>query len=494
MRTRTRTGAVALTLAGTALLVATGCGTAEPPTASAPPAAEEPTPATSNDGPITRRSGTSSTPSAQTALSAPTPSTAVAPTSTTPTPTSQPGLLTAGPPSSRPVGDRFVDPSLTWGQDATPPSSAWVRPPLGRFGFDEVYGTPVRRLTSADGTRFDRNTYSRRQAENADGSNILTYHGSASYRVYEAERGGLVAELDLHPDAEPQWHPTDPGRIRHLIGPNSSVGGLQLLETTVASGETTVIADLTSRIQATVPNASYFKDRAEGSPSGDGNRYAWILHDDSEQPIGLVSYDLATDHILGITTDLVDDRIDWVSASVTGRYVVAGHAAGTFVYDADLGNRRLVTAALEHSDLALAADGTDRYVYIDFTSNPDTGGWLTSVDLATLDRVTIFDAFDQANTSMHISGKGYEKPGWVVVSTYNCKVPGAWTCEKVMAVELVANGRVLNLAHTYNCGDNYWTETHAVVNRAFTRIYFNSDAGSCGIDAEVYRLDVPAFP
>ena len=59
-----------------------------------------------------------------------------------------------------------------------------------------------------------------------------------------------------------------------------------------------------------------------------------------------------------------------------------------------------------------------------------------------------------------------------------------------MAVEL-ATGLVVNLAHTYNCGDDYWTETHAVVNRSFTRIYFNSDAGSCGIDAEVYELTVP---
>jgi hypothetical protein len=382
---------------------------------------------------------------------------------------------------------------LTWGYDASKPSTAWTRPALGTPTADPAYGAAVRRLTSADGTRFNRNTYSRRQAENANGTHILTYHGSAAYQVHDLQRGSLIAALDMHPDAEPQWHPTDPNRIRHLLGPNSSVGGLQLLETSVSSGQTTVIADLTSRVKAEVPSALYMKDRAEGAPSQDGSRYAWIIYDRSEQPIGLVSYDLANDRVLGITTDLVDDQIDWVSTSATGRYIVAGHNAGTFVYNDDLTNRRLVTAALEHSDLALGADGGDRYVFIDFSADPETGGWLTSVDLRTLDRVKIFDAYAQANTSMHISGKGYGKPGWVVVSTYNCKVPGAWTCEKVMAVELAENGRVLNLAHTYNCGDNYWTETHAVVNRAFTRVYFNSDSGSCGIDAEVYRLDVPPF-
>ena len=60
-------------------------------------------------------------------------------------------------------------------------------------------------------------------------------------------------------------------------------------------------------------------------------------------------------------------------------------------------------------------------------------------------------------------------------------------------MELAEEGRLLNLAHTYNAGDSYWTEPHAVVNRDFTRVYFNSDGGSGGIDAEVYELTLPSF-
>ena len=114
-------------------------------------------------------------------------------------------------------------------------------------------------------------------------------------------------------------------------------------------------------------------------------------------------------------------------------------------------------------------------------------------DLETGEATRIFDIYDDANTSIHISGKGYDRPGWVIASTYNCKVPGAWSCEKVMAVELQPNGRILQLAHTHNCGDDYWTETHAAVNRDFTRVYFNTDSGSCGMDAEVMEITVPAF-
>ena len=71
------------------------------------------------------------------------------------------------------------------------------------------------------------------------------------------------------------------------------------------------------------------------------------------------------------------------------------------------------------------------------------------------------------------------------------KIGSAWL--QVFAAELKPNGRILNLAHTHNCGQDYWTETHAVANRDFTRVYYNTDSGSCGIDAEVMMIDVPPF-
>lgn len=381
--------------------------------------------------------------------------------------------------------------------DATPPASDWTKPALGGTFTDPVYGTQVRRVTSADGTRFDRNTYSRRQAENADGTLFFTYHGEAEYRVYNRVTLDLVRVLDIHPDGEPQWHPTDADLVRSVAGPNSYSGDLRWYETSVNTGATTVIADLTARIQARFPNALYMKDQAEGSPSADGNRMAWTIFSDAEEPVGIVSYDLATDQILGLF-DLADSPadagpLDWVSMSPTGTYVMAGHWNATLVYNADLSNERRVNNKGDHSDIALSAEGTDSYVYIDFSADRD-GGWLVAVDLTTLERTRLVNLYDDANTSVHVSGKGYDRPGWVVVSTYNCKELGAWSCEKVLLVDISRTNRIYDLAHTYNCGDDYWTETHAVVNRSFTRVYFNSDGGSCGIDAEVYELTLPLLP
>lgn len=396
---------------------------------------------------------------------------------------------------TRPAGvvENVASTSVTWGLDATPPVADWQRPNrLARYE-DPIYGTSVRRMTSADGTRFDRNTYSRRQPENADGSRFMTYHGSAAYHVHDRVTGELVRALDIHPDAEPQWHPTDPDVIRHVAGPSASTGDLRYHEIDVETGARTVVADLTDRVRRVLPTAVYMIDRAEGSPSMDGSRSAWIVHDRDGDQIGVVSYDLASDRVLGILSSFERGvgQLDWVSMSPSGRYVMAGYWDRAVVYDADLTNRRVAFEGGEHSDIARGADGSDVYVYIDFTASSN-GGWLMAVDLDTLAERRLFDLYDDANTSIHVSGKGYDRPGWVVVSTYNCKEPGAWSCEKVMAVEL-ATGRVLNLAHTYNCGDEYWTETHAAVNRSFTRVYFNSDGGSCGIDAEVYELTIPAF-
>lgn len=415
-----------------------------------------------------------------------------APNPSTPPTTAAPATTpaTAAPPATTDRTGTAPEPltPLVEGFDATPPSADWTKPALYDATIDPAYRTTVRRMTSADGTRFDRNTYSRRQAENADGTAFMTYHGDAEYRVYDRADGALLAALPIHPDAEPQWHPTEPDLVRHMLGPNSYVGDLRYYETRVSTGESNVIADLTDRIQAQIPTARYMIDRAEGSPSADGSVLAWIVHDDAEVPVAIVSYDLSTDTVLGTAPlDPANGRLDWVSASPTGTYVVAGYVDATTVFDADLTNERRINNKADHSDIALSADGRDTYVYIDFSADVD-GGWLVAVDLGTLERTRLFDLYDDANTSIHISGKAYDMPGWVVASTYNCKVPGAWSCDKVMAVELGGTNRVMNLAHTYNCGDNYWTETHAVANRDLSRVYFNSDGGSCGIDAEVYEI------
>jgi len=163
--------------------------------------------------------------------------------------------------------------NLIFGKDTTPLSSNWSRPAINTPYTEPAYNTTLKRVTSSEGTRFNRNKYSRIQNENADGSYFFTYHGSASYHVYDTSTLQLIRDLDIHPDAELQWHPSNPNIIRHLKGSNSEQDSLKLYETKVDSGETSVLVDLTAKIRAIFPSATEMFDGDEGSPSKDGNRY-----------------------------------------------------------------------------------------------------------------------------------------------------------------------------------------------------------------------------
>lgn len=396
---------------------------------------------------------------------------------------------------------------LTWGQDERLESPDWTRPPRFSPIQDPAYGTSVERLTNADAGPWDRVDYSRRQAENADGTLFMTHvrteENVYTFRIYSID-GEPINDLAIHPDGQPQWHPTEPDIIRHVDGPEASSGSLRLMEINARTNERGATYDLSAQIQRRWPNALFMRDGEEGSPSVDGNHYAWAVYDGQEQLLGIVSYDLETGALESRDARTDQGRLDYVSASVTGDYVVAGYVDGTYVYDQALTDERLLFAGAEHSDLALDANGDDAHVYVDFDN-----GWVTSVNLETLEPTLMFSIYEgRSATSVHISGKGYDRPGWVVISTYSCKedrgeegeIPDGWACNKVFAAEMVPNGRILNLAHTYTCEGHgaaleqrYYVETHAVVSRDFEHVYFNSNSNNCDNIAEVYRITVPAF-
>ena len=96
---------------------------------------------------------------------------------------------------------------------------------------------------------------------------------------------------------------------------------------------------------------------------------------------------------------------------------------------------------------------------------------------------------------MHISGKAFNKPGWVLISTYNSSSRDGlprWYNDKLMAVELKANPTILNIAHTYDINSSYWNETQAATNRDFTKILFNSNWQSGTDDVDAYLVEIPA--
>jgi len=152
----------------------------------------------------------------------------------------------------------------------------------------------------------------------------------------------------------------------------------------------------------------------------------------------------------------------------------------------------------DSADVVALPNGGSAYVYVDFTTPSETVGFITSVDLDTFERTRLINLFDDANTSVIISGTATDAPGWVVISTHSCKVDEdeeqPWTCHKVMVAEIGGQGRVALLAHTYGCetSDASWFATpNANASTDLSRIFFTSDSGECTDGGEVFEITVP---
>jgi hypothetical protein len=372
------------------------------------------------------------------------------------------------------------------------PVPALAKPAKGVAVTEPTYKTCLVRATDykADGLgTFARNDYSRRQAFNANSTRQLTYTYNGSWHLYDANTHAHLKQL-VGPagDAEPQWDPSNPDLLNYL--PNNGVG-MQLYEMNVSTGATRVAADFSARLKAKWPTAMAAWTKSEGSPSADGRYWCFMVDGEGWKSVGIFTWDKQTDTILG-TYNTKGDRPDYVTMSPSGNYcVVSGDSAGTTAFSRDLSTKTLLQAGTEHSDLALDANGDDNYVSVDYQSG---GGEVFMHNLRTNVRTKLFDTYvNHTATALHVSGKAFRKPGWVVVSTYaEYGGPQQWLHKKVMAVQLAANPKIYNLGFNRTKYNGYWTEPHASVNRDFTRVTFNSNWGTGSeFDVDTYTIEIP---
>jgi hypothetical protein len=380
---------------------------------------------------------------------------------------------------------------LVEGRRATD-APARPKPPKGLAHEEPTFRTCLVRATdhAREGLRgFARNDYSRRQAFNADGTLFFVSSRDGGWHLYDARTLARLRCLEgLSGDAEPQWHPTEPHTLYYL--PRN--GGLQLRAIDVRTLATRVAADFSGALPW--PGAARVWTRSEGSPSRDGRLWALQVETERFEILGLVVWDLAEQRLVGSVPLAV--RPDHVSMSPSGRWVVSSGGDGTIAWSPDFRQRRVLQRRTEHSDLAVGADGHDVYVSIDYASGR---GWVFMVDLDTGERTDLFPTYvERASTAIHFSGKAYDRPGWVLASTYAGSGPRQWFMAKVFALELRATPRVYPLAaHHSVVRGQYFAEPHATVNRDFTRVLFNSNWGAAGsddVDAYLIRLPEGAFP
>jgi hypothetical protein len=370
------------------------------------------------------------------------------------------------------------------------PSPATPRPAKGVPFLDPAFGTCLVRATdhaSEPPSGFARNDYSRRQAFNADRTLFLVYALDGHWHLYDAESLVHVRLLPgLAADAEPQWHPSDPHRLYFV--PNG--GGLVLRELDVVTGAITTAADFTGKLPWA--DAARVWTRAEGSPSAEGRYWCFQAETADFAIRGVFVYDLTAQQVVG--TRALTARPDHVGMSASGRWCVVSHLAGdggTVAWNRTFTTSLPLHHTSEHSDLAFGANGDDVFVFVDYQSN---AGDLTMVDLDTGERTALFPTYIEGTaTAYHVSGKSFARPGWVLLSTYADTGQEKWLHRRILAVELVANPRIVQLAHHHSQFNGYWTEPHASVSRDFSRVLFSSNWGSnSATDVDAYMIRLPS--
>ena len=387
--------------------------------------------------------------------------------------------------------------ALVTGQDNTTITST-PKPQKGTEFTDPTYGTCVIRATDANSEGpegFARNDYSRRQAFNADNSYFFVYALNGFWHLYDGTDLSYVKQLSgPAADAEMQWHPSDPNIFYYT--PN--LGGLVVYEYDITTDTTRTTGDFSGRLPWS--NAARVWTKSEGSPSADARYWGFQVETANFTPLGLMVWDREEDEIIS-TWDFSENgvgRPDHVSMSPSGEYIVAswdGNAFGTTAFSRDFSQQIKLHHKSEHSDIALLPNGNDAYVSVDYQTG---GGDVFLHEIQRDKRTVLFPSYvNGTGTAFHFSGKGFNKPGWILVSTYGNSAPQQWLHQKIYAVELKENPRILNIAHHHVESNGYWTEPHASVNRDFTRILFNSnwETGEANdVDAYMVVLATHAIP
>jgi hypothetical protein len=369
---------------------------------------------------------------------------------------------------------------------------------------DPVFGTCVVRVTDRnsdlsgdDPSSGLKNEYSRVQSFNADGSLILVRGTESTWYIYDANTLLPLGEVPL--GVEPRWDTDDPYRI--FFYEDTSLFSYDLLE-----GKREIRHDFSKDFPEIKLNAAW--TRYEGSPSEEGSIFGLMVQDEDWEVVGFAIYDLNQDQVIARRNFPGGVEVDSVTISPSGEFFLAffdtyctegqlgteDSPCGLMVYDQNLSNGRGLLRIVGHADVAYSKVGQEVLVYQDIDTDH-----ISIVDLSSGKITPLFPIdFSHGSIGLHFSGRGFEFPGWAIVSTYtrtaNAKT---WMDDQVFAIELKPSGLIIRLAHTHSLVDenqdhDYWAEPHASVNQSFTRVLFTSNWGRSGTgEVEMYLIVLP---
>ena len=360
------------------------------------------------------------------------------------------------------------------------------------------FGTMITRIT--DQAAFGladmaiTHHYSKTQPWNADGTRLML--GRRRYPLLDGNDYRMVPSNNIFSPANSQWSHKDPNKV---FSADEDDFYIVTLNPADDSQSFTVLRSFPGYSDLSI-------GMQEGTVSID-DRVVALTGRKTTGPHGLddlyvIVYDIWNDAILSETRfdnkfTTAADRIDWVSVSQSGNYVLfswspdgTARDQGVEVYQVVNGVltfRRQLAPVAGHGDCGFDSSGNEVYVQADFDpANP--GVSLSSFRLDNGTRVT--QLLEGGNNSpwhaAHVSCRSYKRPGWCYISTQSQQANLATNSKEVLAVKLDGSFTVERFGWTHNHSVSYESEAHPVPNPDGTKILFKSNWDGTTVDDPVY--------
>jgi hypothetical protein len=360
------------------------------------------------------------------------------------------------------------------------PMTALAKPAPGTAFVDPQFGTTIRRITAATGSRVP--AYSTIPAWNADESLLILYHTgtgeSAGHWLYDGKTYQLLRKLSISPADLEQfyWHPTDPDLLFYI-----NAGTKQLNRFHVSSNLKEVVKTFTG-----------------SGDIGGGSDPQYISWDGD-----LIGLKIGSQHLLyRISTNTESPR---VTDTETNAPIALASGRGAYWANGGISEVRDGNMVLlftrpqngdEHANVGRLADGTDTHNSVQFDGS--AVGSLIVADLtnqANPARVVIGQAvgYPYPKSGTHVSAVAHKNAGWVAVSSVGNPNGLGVLDQEILLANTNPGGAVCRVGHHRSTAQDYFAEPHVVISPSGTRLLFGSDWGLPGGVTDSYVIELPSF-
>lgn len=327
--------------------------------------------------------------------------------------------------------------------------------------------------------------YPKNQAWNNDGTYLRIGNTLLNGKTYE-----IVKDIEGH-IFERKWSYTNPN---YIYGISRDADNYYFVRQDVRMPEYENVEKLESFSRAVYDEV--YMGPWEGNISFDDTLVALSARKNND--LIIILYNIQTDTILKTKTFAdIWDRLDWISISPLGNYVLMNwitdtdppeddeaYAASIDQYDLDLNFVRRLANQGQHGDMGIDANGNEVYVQFEFwgASGDRRGIWSYR-----LDDGSEIEILPEKYNGGHVSCRNYERPGWCYLTTAQDGFA------EVIAVKLDGSGIVNRFGQTYIAASE---GAQGAPNPDGTKVVFKSDWGDENAELDVFiaETNLPAFP